>query len=266
MSAWKISSALSMALLLVGCGQGGSSGTAEDGSLSAIPASLQLVVEDESRFTPAVAPYNQIDHFVITVSGAGLIAPIVETFPVGTAQAEIAGLSTGAVVDVKVEAVNLKGVVFKRGYAENVPIDTSVAEAVLNIKQVPIFTDLTDVAQLDDKRLHLKTFSEPGHRISLTARDAAGIEYRVTTSEGDTEFSGEENTGLAHLYPKNLTPAAYTLILRDLDNRESTTLSITIREGRESVPLQLTSGGTLGSQRYLDDTDGSHLLEVLYGY
>lgn len=252
-------------LLFSACGGSSAQNVAPhpDASEDIPSARLALTVRDESHFDPPKSSYNEVDHFVITVSGAGLIAPLVKTYPAETQNAEIDGIAAGAVVDVKVEAFNRDGYIFKRGYSENVAIDESVQNAILNIEHVPIFTNLTSHSLPVAGRLHFKTFSNPAHAISLTAIDAEGRTLLIENSDGATHVRGDADTGIAHWYPKNLPAGTYRLILRDEDNRESSTLDSQIGNAVAALPLQMTSGNTLGSMRYRDEKNNSHLWEFL---
>lgn len=254
------------ALLANACGggAGGSSAAGTRASSASAPATLHLVVAEEESFSPEKTPYNTVDHFVITVSGEGLASPLVQEFAAGISSAEITGISEGAVVDVKVEAFNPGGVVFKRGVAENVQIDSSIQEALLHIRQVPIFVNAVDGGSFYANRLRFVGFADPDHSVSLLAKGEDGEVVGILDSEGRSLWQGSADTGLFNVYPSGLEAGDYTLTLLDGDNRESTSISVTIEPALNAKPLQFTSGGTLGSLRIKEESISHHLGEVFY--
>jgi hypothetical protein len=237
--------------------------TGADAATNAPLASLYLHVEADS-FDPPKAAHNEVDTFTIAVTGEGLAAPMVATYPVGTETAEITGIPAGAVVDVEVQASNKNGVIFKRGLAENVAIDTSIKEALLHIKQVPIFTNLKDGSVLRADRLRFIAYGHPDDRLTLSARDASGASTEITSRGESARFEPDPDTGLAPIYPQALDPGRYTLSLRDIDNGESSSLEIEVTSAKDAEPLLLTSGEALGSARYRGDDISTHFMEVLY--
>lgn len=245
-------------LTVLGCS--GSSKTG--GSSGGMGTTLDIRMKETSTISSAAA-YSTPSFFRVTVTGEGLIEPIVEQFPPDAGKIEVAGIPYGAVVDIRVEATNENGVIYKRGIAENIAIDSDrpLRQVPLEVRRVPIFTTLIESSLVFADRLHFEVCAEPGHEIALLAAGDDGRSQAVENRNAAKTFIPDTDC-LLRVDPQGLSAGRYTFTLLDEDSHESSSFEIEIREAKASHPAVFTAGGSVGSMHYKGDGESSHLLET----
>lgn len=254
---------LSLATVLGCSGSSPKTGDSPLDSTSAMGSTTLDITLKETSIVSSTAAYTTPSLFRVTVTGEGLIEPIVEQFPPDAGQIEVAGIPYGAVVDIRVEAVNQNGVVYKRGIAENIAIDSDrpLRQVPLAVRRVPIFTTLIESSLVFADRLHFEVCAEPGHEIALFAAGDDGRSRAVENRNAADSFIPDADC-LLRVDPQGLAEGRYIFTLLDEDSHESSSFEIEIQKATQAYSAQFTAGTSVGSMRYEGDLESTHLLET----
>lgn len=229
-------------ILLQGCSSGG--GSASNNGY------LALQFEQRNEFDPDAAP-GVIDNFKITVVGEGLDAPIVKYYEADTETVQFDGFPSGSVIQITVEAINQNGFVIRRGYSDSVTIQSGqVAQALVEIFNVPIFTNLRPSGYVNVDRFVPKVFA-PGEiqfQLTNTVGSVTTSLSDVVTGDITLSISGDTYAdSIRPVYVSGLDAGEQVLRVEDPETLEATDVQVTGYHSPSRKVLTTTAGGYLGT-------------------
>lgn len=247
----RVAIGLSLMFFFTGC-LGASSATSE-GTGYAI-----LSLHAAQDFNPN-AVHGEIFEYKVSITGDGLIAPLIRYYPSGTSEARFEGLPANSLVAVMVEYINVNGLVVRRGYSDRVRIQGGVVTPVdVTLNNVPIFANVRNGAIVKAERFVPLVFA-PGEitvQISDEFNGDVSVLTDATSGEALHSVSVADSSSLLTFHAPPLPPGNHELTVTDTQTGESSAVALTILSGESRPVLVTTSGGLTGLPMSLNSTEG----------
>lgn len=191
---------------------------------------------------PVVADRLAIEKYRVTLTGDGLES---ETRTVSKEAVGILvrGIPAGSNRFLEVAALNREGDVLRVGRAG--PLDVKAGESQghdIVLKAFPYLVNLRSEKHLSNRRLYFHLFTDPGHRVRITA-DIPLEDFQHRPAE----FTANP-AGFVKFYPALLPAGSHRFAVHDLDSELSNSLTLHLWDGRvvRGAPLISASGGGAG--------------------
>jgi len=167
-------------------------------------------------------------------------APIVGEFSGDAKEGVIKGVPIGVGKIITVSAKNGKGQIIRNGIAKGIKILSGINDVDVDIKSVPIFTNISDGSVVDNTRLVFRIFSEPNHDVSI--EDVSnGNAALPDISTGRSDVQSDISTWMASLSPPLPPAGKHTFRVKDLSNGEYSEVSVKLLDGTRMRPAPLMS-------------------------
>ncbi len=222
---------------LAGCG---GSQTLDEGA-----AILAVKVQGARSFNPSVAP-GQIEVFEVRVSAPDIPEPIVAEFSGDAAEGVIEGVPTGSDRVVEVIARNANAQTIRAGEAPGVRIGGGMNEVDVALESVPIFTNLTAGAVVENTRLIFRLFADPEHPLLIERIADDGADALVDPATSVAEIQLDFNTGLGRMAPAVIEAGMYRFRVRDLVTDRASEVEVRLIDAGTRRPAPLFSAAQAG--------------------
>ncbi len=187
--------------------------------------------------------------FQAMVTAEDMEVPMVATADATAEQIEIRGIPYGDDRTILVEALNSRGDVLRRRRLEGLEIKKGVVSNVEGRwNTVPLALNLTNGSVLSAARFRVLGFGEPGSPIRVSSVSNAGDAVAfiaLSESEAATVLSPSLSSGVFNFRQRPSALGRQTLTLRDENNGESSSVTVTVVEG-DPPGRRLVSAGDLG--------------------
>lgn len=224
-------------LAITGCGSGGTQ--------AALPTSgrgaLAITISSAKSFNPR-AEHGRIERYSVIIEGEGISEPIVAEFSGDATEGVVEGVPTGEGREISVEAINPNGAVILAGEAVGVGVGEDVTEVGIGLEAVPIFTNISNGANIDNTRLVFRLFSDPARPLVVeeVVENSASVLADASTNLSEIELN--EATGLGSLSPPLIAPGTRTFKVSDLITGRESEVTVRLLDGARRKPAPLLSG------------------------
>lgn len=239
MSTWNLKNLIAFLGLLsiAGCGGG-------DVDMKGTHGALAVKVTNAKSFNPKVE-HGRIERYVVRIEGDGITEPIVAEFPGSATEGVVEGVPVGGNRTVSVEAKNPNSVVIRAGEEPGVSVGDGETSVEVALEAVPIFTNLTDGAAIDNTRLVFRLFSDPGRPLMIEDSTGGGGSPLADASTNLPQVNLDQATGLGQLAPGLIAPGERGFVVRDLITGRGSSVSIRLLDGTERKAAPFVAAGMI---------------------
>lgn len=218
---------LSIALFLpCGCGVGALR-SGDDANLGQVRLSVS-----HSKGVGEGQGYAKIKKYRVTVTGNGIIVPIIAEFDGTAVGGTVGDVPSGVDRTVSVEAINPKDKLIRLGVADGVSVvGGGSAEVLVELQAVPIFVNVDDGNVVVSNRLRFHLYSDPGDQLEILDSFEGADQTLHDISTGSAAVLADIQSGSATLVPTGIGYGSHTFVARSLQTGHQSSVTITVMDG-----------------------------------
>lgn len=231
---------------LSSCGSGGGNSGMSDGvtdmNASANGAGevgiIKAVVTNSKSFNPNIS-HGQISEYKVTVTGDGIVDPIVATFDGNATSGLIENIPAGNKRHIKVTAINPNQVRIREGNLNDLEVGSDVVtEANVEMNSVPVFANLVDGSTIPNTRFIAKVFSDPSDEVVIED------EFNAKMVPLENTVTPDIATGLANVAPPLMQAGTHKFTIKSTKTGLSTEVTINLADGVKQRPAPVINAGS----------------------